>query len=185
MRPLSEEQAVSGRWRAITHSKARLSSSNWAVEVSSILAKILPISGYDPSSYPQSEFEEKLKPLFKAILDLRIALGEHFTSSDILPNVISPGRRFDPQIMQDSLADSRSHKENQDLKDVRSDTVIATAGMGLMQWVPPRTRGASGSYKLVMLPEVIRQSTLDELLRPPPSKESRSRRSTNTRFTRV
>ncbi len=116
MRPLSEEQAVSGRWRAITHSKARLSSSNWAVEVSSILAKILPISGYDPSSYPQSEFEEKLKPLFKAILDLRIALGEHFTSSDILPNVISPGRRFDPQIMQDSLADSRSHKENQDVE---------------------------------------------------------------------
>ena len=162
-----------------------MSSSNWAAEVSSILVRILPISGYEPSSYPQSEFEEKIKPLFKAILDLRIALGEHFTSSDIQPHIVSPGRRFDTQIMQDTLADSRSYKENQNLKDARSDIVIATTGMGLTQWVPPGTRGASGTYKLVMLPEVIRQSTLDELLRPPPSKESRSRRSTNTGLTRV
>ncbi|KJA20615.1 hypothetical protein HYPSUDRAFT_68349 [Hypholoma sublateritium FD-334 SS-4] len=181
----TEEQAVSGRWRAITHTQARISASNWASEVSATLVKILPISGYDPSSYPQSEFEEKLEPIFKAILDLRIALGEHFTSSDIEPYMVPPGRRFDPQIMEDSLADGRLQRENQDLKDVKSDMVVATSGMGLYQWVPSGSRGGSGSYQLVMLPEVIRQSTLNELLQLPPSKESSSRRSTNSKHSRV
>lgn len=180
-----EEQAVSGRWRAITHAHARISASGWASEVSAILVKILPISGYDPSSYPQSEFEQKLEPIFKTVLDLRIALGEHFTSADIEPYTVSPGRHFDPKVMGDSLADGRAQRENQDLQGVRSDMVVATSGIGLSQWVPPGIRGGSGSYQLVMPPEVIRQSTLNELLQLPPSKESSSHRSTNTRHSRV
>lgn len=123
--------------------------------------------------------EQKFKPIARAILDLRIALGEHFTSSDLEPFLVEPETPFDPRRMEDALGDDRAGRGRQDSAEMPAgavDIVAATSGLGLLQWVPRGTRRGSGEYQITLLPKVILQSTLNELLQPPPPRKSKSGR---------
>jgi hypothetical protein len=111
-----------------------------------------------------STFEQQLKPIFKAILDIRIALGEHFTSADIEVYCPAPGAPFDPQCMEDALDDGQRKKDGGG-GGGGGGAILGTAGIGLRDM---SSRGAhSGAAHIVLLSKVILQSTLQELLQPP------------------
>ena len=116
-------------------------------------------------------FEQKLKPIFKNVLDLRIALGEQFTSADITPVVVGPDTPFDAGWMEDALGDARSTGRGKrdtakTAPSSRVDTVVATCGIGLKQENPNPARKGTGEFQSTLRPKVILQSTLAELLHP-------------------
>jgi hypothetical protein len=137
------------------------------------------IAGWGLSSPDKaSTFEQQLKPIFKAILDIRVALGEHFTSADIEVYCPVPGAPFDPQCMEDALDDGRRKKDGgSGGGGGGGGAILGTAGIGLCD---VSSRGArSGAAHIVLLPKVILQSTLQELLQPA-SAPSRPKKSKST-----
>ncbi|KAF8951372.1 hypothetical protein BDZ97DRAFT_1932431 [Flammula alnicola] len=166
----TEEQAVSGRWRAITHSHTRPSSDNWKSEFMSKLRSIAKIAAWDiVSSEKREAYEQKLEPIFKAVKDLRVALGEQFTSADIEISIVFAKTRFHPEWMEDAYGDSRQNDGKQ-----KEEVVIGTTGIGLKKMIP---RGPSDSeqYQSVLSPKIILESTLQEALDPSPQPRKRGR----------
>ncbi|KAF8959228.1 hypothetical protein BDZ97DRAFT_1923060 [Flammula alnicola] len=166
----TEEQAVSGRWRAITHSHTRPSSDNWKSEFMSKLRSIAKIAAWDIVSTEKREaYEQKLEPIFKAVKDLRVALGEQFTSADIEISIVFAKTRFHPEWMEDAYGDSRQNDGKQ-----KEEVVIGTTGIGLKKMV---SRGSSDSeqYQSVLSPKIILESTLQEALDPSPQPRKRAR----------
>ncbi|KJA20501.1 hypothetical protein HYPSUDRAFT_203809 [Hypholoma sublateritium FD-334 SS-4] len=170
----TEEQAVSGRWRAITHAKTRLKTDNWAFELNNNLTHILRVASLlSPTvSDSLSTFEQKLSPIFRAIINLHIALGEQFTSADITPVVVTSGAAFEAEWMEDALSDARtSGRGNFKVNSVpleTADVVAATLGIGLRQRMPHPALKGSGNlgHVIILPPKVILQSTLTEILEP-------------------
>ena len=121
-------------------------------------------------------FEQKLKPIFKNVLDLRIALGEQFTSADITPFAVTSGTPFIMGLMEDALSDARSSgKDSRKTKNLletakttsKANIVVATVGIGLKQRISNPTCHEGGREDYVILaPKVILQSTLTDLLKP-------------------
>ncbi|KJA20500.1 hypothetical protein HYPSUDRAFT_815743 [Hypholoma sublateritium FD-334 SS-4] len=176
----TEEQAVSGRWRAITHAKTRLSPDQWSGELIGNLNHILWVTSLAASPDSIWAFEQKLQPIFKNVLDLRVALGEQYTSADITPFGFPPDTPFDAVWMEDALSDTRSTGRGRrdavkTASSNRVDTVAATCGIGLRQEIPPPARQASVEAKVTLRPKVILQSTLAELVQPPTRTSKSSR----------
>ena len=79
-----ENQAVSGRWRAITRSHTRPSTENWKEELGYKLPSILITASWAPHSTENKEsYGNRLPSIFRAIHELRMAMGENFTSADL------------------------------------------------------------------------------------------------------
>jgi len=171
---LTEEQAVSGRWRAITRAQERTSSDVYKKDLMKNLYAILKISFWFLPSEHQSGLEQNFLPFFKAIDDLKISLGEKFTSADLEAYEISAGKEYDAHYMVDAFGDARRNRSQQD----HSDTVAGTAGIGLQNII--YIRGPDGHFEKkqsenVLSPKVILSSTLREALEPPPPRHKKRR----------
>ncbi|KAF9476861.1 hypothetical protein BDN70DRAFT_811569 [Pholiota conissans] len=175
----NEEQAVSGRWRAITHAHIRSSPDEWTRETTNKLSQIMEIASWHVPADKRSSFEQKLKPIFKAILDIRIALGEHFTSADIEIFCPAPGATFEPQNMEDALDDGRGKGKDTGTGAGSFGAILGTAGLGLREVASRGTRSGSDEYRTVLAPKVIPQATLNEVLQPAPPKAKKSKSSPN------
>jgi hypothetical protein len=162
----SEEQAVCGRWRALTRSKMRPSSDNWKAELIEELRNILIIScwGSPHSKDQEVSFVQKLLPIFKAVEDLRIALGEKFTSADLEVNVARAKFQFDHHWMEDAYGDGRQTGG----KRVSKEVVVGTVGIGLKKVMKERGPRGEEMFGNVLPTKVVLESTLREALDPPP-----------------
>ena len=112
-------------------------------------------------SYPdnQESFKRRLPPIFKAIIELRIALGEKFTSADLDLSVFDCDTPYDSSAMDDAYGDYRHPSGKQAL-----GTVVGTTGIGLKV---RRTKGAPGPhFENVISAKVVLESTLNETLEP-------------------
>ena len=79
-----EDQAVSGRWRSITRAQLRPSSDSWTEDLMSGLLSVLIIAGWSTREpHQQDQVERHLPSIFKAVQDLRKALGEDVPSMDM------------------------------------------------------------------------------------------------------
>jgi hypothetical protein len=65
------------------------------------------LSGISEVQDNLNAFELKLPAIFKAVEDLRLALGEKVTSIDLEVNVVRPGALFDHRWMEDGYGDAR------------------------------------------------------------------------------
>jgi hypothetical protein len=118
-------------------------------------------------------FEQKLPAIFRAVEDLRLALGEKVTSIDLEVNVARPGTAFDHRWMEDGYGDARQGNIT------KSDEFIAgTTGIGLR-----KVTSSSGEelFANVLSPKVVLVTTLQEALLlppppPPPSQLNKRRR---------
>ncbi|KAF8161572.1 hypothetical protein B0H34DRAFT_701537 [Crassisporium funariophilum] len=168
----SEEQAVSGRWRAITRAHTRISSASekWHTELTRTLSNVLKVSAWAASKDQRTSFEQRLPPIFKAVDDLRTALGEKFTSADLETSIIEPNTTFNTVYMEDAYGDGSQTGG----KRVPPESVVGTTGIGLKKVV--NTRGANGEiqYENVFSAKVALESTLKEALEPVPRLEERN-----------
>jgi len=105
-------------------------------------------------------FEQKLPAIFKAVEDLRLALGEKVTSIDLEICVVSSTTLFDHRWMEDAYADGR--KGN---KKKSGESVVGTTGIGLKKVIP--SPSGEEEFENVLSPKVVLVSTLQEALRPP------------------
>ncbi|KAF8161573.1 hypothetical protein B0H34DRAFT_747493 [Crassisporium funariophilum] len=160
----SEEQAVSGRWRAITRAHTRISSASekWHTELTRTLSNVLKVSAWAASKDQRTSFEQRLPPIFKAVDDLRTALGEKFTSADLETSIIEPKTTFNTVYMEDAYGDGRQTGG----KRAPPESVVGTTGIGLKKVM--NKRGANGEiqYENVFSAKVALESTLKEALEP-------------------
>ena len=165
---------MSGRWRALTRSQLRPDTSTWSKELFESLIKVFQCASWDLSS-PEAlrTIENQLAPIFKGILEVRMALGEKFTSADIEVDSVGFGQTFDSTYMEDAYGDDRRGGST------GPDTVLATAGMALRKNMPPRSHH---QYEKVLPAKVVLESSLKAALEPVPSRR-KSRRQADAKST--
>jgi hypothetical protein len=112
-------------------------------------------------------FEQKLPAIFKAVEDLRLALGEKVTSIDLEVNVARPGAAFDHRWMEDGYGDARQGNTKKS-----GESIAGTTGIGLKKVLPSPSE--EDLFENVLAPKVVLVSTLQEALLPPPPPTSRS-----------
>jgi hypothetical protein len=112
-----------------------------------------------PNANQKNLFEEQFPPIFKAVRDLRKALGEDITSIDIEVATIDPGTTFDSAFMDNGWPALK--KEN------TSEIVSGTTGLGLKKVImKPSTEGDSlaPNADVICRPKVILERTVKEAL---------------------
>ena len=112
-------------------------------------------------------FEGKVEAIFKAVLDIRTAIGEKVTSSDIEVNVVPPGSPFSKALMEDDYPGDR--------REGRPESVVATTGIGLWKVAPSAPSGAL-AYANVLSPKIVLESTLIAVFEPPPPPVAKPKR---------
>ena len=105
--------------------------------------------------------------IFKAVLDVRTAIGEKVTSADIEVNDVPPGSPFSKALMEDEYPGDR--------REGRPESVIATTGIGLWKVVPSALNGAL-AYANVLSPKIVLESTLIAVFEPPPPPVAKPKR---------
>jgi hypothetical protein len=108
------------------------------------------------SGSPESieSFIRHLPPIFKAANELRIAIGEHFTSADLDISVFDCGRTYDPSYMKDGYPIG-----------IRAPEIIAgTTGIGLKKLMAERGANDTLQFQNVISAKIVLESTLREAL---------------------
>ncbi|KDR69827.1 hypothetical protein GALMADRAFT_255645 [Galerina marginata CBS 339.88] len=162
---ISEKQAVSGGWRALTRSRTRPATENWKVELIENLQNILVAFAWEIPTSHQVTFEQKLVPIFQAVESLRITLGEEFTSSDLEVSVVPAGSKF-----EDWKEDTRGDGLQSGGKRANHEVVAGTTGMGLKRILV--VKGSRNLEEEIFLPpKVVLESTLQAALAASPTKK--------------
>ncbi|KAH9485797.1 hypothetical protein JR316_0002712 [Psilocybe cubensis] len=180
----NEEQAVSGRWRALLRAQIRPLTDTWKRELTDSLQNLLVFSGWNAPLEAQQAFVAKLAPIFNALEDLRGAIYEKYTSADLEASEVQPGSPFQTW-MDDAYGDERKSPPppGQGQGGKTMQLVACTTGIGLKKLLPTpgpaqghRSRGGDW-YEMVLPPKVCLEATLREALEPPPpSSKGRKRR---------
>ena len=158
----SEQQAVSGRWRALTRAQIRPTSATWRDELMKGLGNIFKIAEWSIGSGEKLiAFEQKLPAIFKAVEDLRLALGEKVTSIDLEISVARPGVPFDHRWMEDGYSYARKGNTKKTIK-----SVAGTTGIGLKKVIPSPS-GGEVRFENVLSSKVVLVSTFQQALRFP------------------
>lgn len=141
-------------------------TSNWFEELTSDLNAILALASWEISA-PEAKntLENRLRTVFKVVLDVREAIGEKFTSAHVEVDCIEPNSLFNDTYMDEAYeADSKGPEKGPEI-------VIATVGIGLRKIVPH-----NASYEYGLAPKVVLESSLKAALEPPPSSSKTSKR---------
>ena len=159
-----EEQAVSGRWRALTRANTRPSTDTWNQELYQRLQSVLVIASWAPRS-PESEksFENRLHSIFKAVNELRLAIGEKFTSADLDIFVFECDHIYDPAVMEDAYGDDRQSSGKR-----APEPIVGTTGIGLSKLISIEQIGVKDVPQLQSLvrAKIVLTSTVHEALEP-------------------
>ena len=139
------------------------------------LLSVLVTAGWSTrESDQQHQFERRLSPIFKAVQDLRKALGEDVTSMDMEVAIIDPGDAFDPTYMEDGYGDARASSGS---GKKTPEKVSGTTGLGLQKISMKRTsKGPVAHSEMVLFPKVVLEGTVKEAMDPAPPPASRLRK---------
>jgi hypothetical protein len=139
------------------------------------LLSVLAIAGWSTREPDQQhQFERCLPPVFKAVQDVRKALGEDVTSMDMEVAIIDPGEAFNPMYMEDGYGYARASSGS---GKKTPEKVSATTGLGLRKISMKRTsKGRVPHSQMVLLPKVVLEGTVKEAMDPAPPPVSRLRK---------
>ena len=104
----------------------------------------------------------RLPSIFNAINELRIAIGENFTSADLDIISFECDQMYDPAIMDDAYSDSR-----QSGRKSTTEEIVGTTGIGLGK-VIEEPSGKNDALQTIIPAKIVLRSTLDEAFEPPP-----------------
>ncbi|KAF9524958.1 hypothetical protein CPB83DRAFT_860290 [Crepidotus variabilis] len=161
----STDQAVAGRWRALTRAQLRSNTDNWGSELEHDLRALLAVASWNAPTEQQGSFASKLPAIFRAVEDVKVSLSEKFTSADIEITSIHPKTAFIKTIMEESYGEDTGSE---------NDVVIATTGLGLSK-VVRSTEGPDIHFENVLMPKVVLESSLKAALEPAPPRTSRKK----------
>jgi len=138
------------------------------------LLNVLIIAGWSTREPDQQhQFERCLPLIFKAVQDLRKALGEDLASMDMEVAIIDPGEAFNPTYMEDGYGDARASSRSG--KKI-PEKVSGTTGLGLHKISIKRTsKGPVPQLEMVLFPKVVLEGTVKKALDPAPPPEPRKR----------
>ncbi|KAF9523711.1 hypothetical protein CPB83DRAFT_862335 [Crepidotus variabilis] len=157
----STDQAVAGRWRALTRAQLRSNTDNWGSELEHDLRALLAVASWNAPTEQQGSFTSKLPAIIRAVEDVKVSLSEKFTSADIEITSIHPKTAFIKAIMEESYGEDAGSG---------NDVVIATTGLGLAK-VVQSNQGSDIHYENLLLPKVVLESSLKAALEPPPPRK--------------
>jgi hypothetical protein len=164
-----EDQSVSGRWRALTRAHTRSSTESWKKELYQKLQSILLIASWGArSSEDEERYGSSLPSIFKAINELRTAIGENFTSADLEICVFECGRTYDPRIMEDAYGDGRHSSGKR-----TPEAIVGTTGIGLVEVVAERSTKDALQVRSMIPAKTVLTSTMNEALIIQPKKKKK------------
>ena len=157
-----EEQAVSGRWRALTRAHTRPSIETWNTELYKELRCVLIMASWAPRS-PENEesYGNRLPSIFKAINEVRLAIGEKFTSADLDIFTFECDKIYDPAIMEDAYGDGRQSGGKR-----APEAIVGTTGIGFGKVIAERNTKDTIQIHPLIPAKVVLKSTLNEALEP-------------------
>ena len=167
-----EEQSVAGRWRALTRAQTRPSTETWNKEIYKKLQSLLIIASWAPRTPDDEEsYGNRLPSVFKAINELRMAIGENFTSADLDIYVFECDMIFDPTIMEDAYGDGRQSSGKR-----APEPIVGTTGIGLGKIM---SKGSDNVLQVqTLIPaKIVLTSTMNEALEPVQPKRERKKTS--------
>jgi hypothetical protein len=123
----------------------------------------LEIASWAPRSTENKK--SRLPSIFKTVNQLRLAIGEKFTSGDLHIFVFKCDQIYDPAIMEDAYGDDRQPSGKR-----APEAIVGTTGIGLAKVVEAeRTSVKDDPLSQILIPaKIVLRSTLnlDEALEP-------------------
>ena len=113
------------------------------------------------SSDHGDSYGNRLPSIFKAINELRIAIGENFTSADLDISVFECDKLYDPANMEDAYGDDRQSSGKR-----APETIVGTTGIGLEKIIAERSAKDVLQVQTLIRPKIVLTSTLIEALEP-------------------
>ena len=110
----------------------------------------------------RDSFLHCLPPIFKAVNELRIAIGEIFTSADLDISIFECGRTYEPSYMEDAACEDARQPSGKRVPEV----IIGTTGIGLMKLMAEHRSKDALRFQSVISAKIVLQSTLKEALEP-------------------
>ena len=165
-----EEQAVSGRWRALTRANTRPSTETWNEELYQKLESVFEIASWAlaPRSPENVKFYgNRLPSIFKAINELRLAIGEKITSADLDIFVFECDHIYDPAFMEDAYGDGRHSSGKR-----APEAIVGTTGIGLAKLIAGRN-DAVPHFQTLIPANIVFRSTLKKALEPTTLKKNK------------
>ena len=112
------------------------------------------------TSENEESFGNRLPSIFKAINELRVAIGEKFTSTDLEICVFKCDEIFDPVSMEDAYGESSGKRA--------PEAIVGTTGIGLAEVTAERSAKDAFRVRYVIPAKIVLTSTMNEALEPPP-----------------
>jgi hypothetical protein len=111
------------------------------------------------SSENEESYGNRLPFIFRAINELRTAIGENFTSADLEIFVFECDMVYDPENMEDAYGHGRQSKGKQ-----AHETIVGTTGIGLGKFTGERNTKGALQFLTLISAKIVLTSTLDETL---------------------
>jgi hypothetical protein len=127
----------------------------------------LKIASWAPfSPENQESFGNRLPSIFKAINEVRMAIGENFTSADLDIFVYECDKIYDPARMDDAYGDGRPSKGKR-----APEPIVGTTGIGLGKVMVERNAKDVPLIQVLIPAKIVLTSTLNEALEPVQSRK--------------
>ena len=121
-------------------------------------------------------YENRLPSIFKAINELRMAIGENFTSADLDIFVFECNEDYNPAVMEDGYGDERQSSGKR-----AAEPIVGTIGIGLAKIIAEPGAKDHPRFQILIPPKIMLGSTLIDALEPiQPSRLKKKKRSENT-----
>ncbi|KAG5644299.1 hypothetical protein DXG03_008717 [Asterophora parasitica] len=162
----SEEQAVSGRWRALTRAHIpRMADHDLAMYFMDAFVNILLTAKVaqdrsDLQEAIESRFAERVNVIVKGAQRLRKAIGEEVTSSDFEVLWIPHDNLFNPSAMDDAFTSDLEKGRNV------QEPILCTTELGLARVVKVPGKGGEWDTTVLLRPKIALKSGIDEMMAP-------------------
>ena len=170
-----EDQAASGRWRELTRAHTRPTAETWKKELYQKLQSILVIASWAArSAEDEDSYGNRVPSIFKAMTELRTAIGENFTSADLDVFIFECDKIYDPTIMEDAYGDGRQSSGKR-----APEAIVGTTGIGLGKVMEERSAEDMIQIHPLIPAKIVLTSTMNEALEPMTKKPAESTNSAN------
>jgi hypothetical protein len=168
-----EQQSVFGRWRALTLAQIKPDFEAWRKDILDNFKLLLKVACWDtPSPSHFDAFRNRLGTIFKAVQQLRQAIGQDITSEDYKLYIVPPDRPFRTIGMEEAYGDSGKRSTGSREPGI----VLGTTALGLMKIIVPFD-GLQDSGNCVVLPKVVVDTSFGDIVPIHSSSERFSSRS--------
>ena len=135
------------------------------------LESIFEIASWAPRSPDNiKSYGNRLPSIFKAINELRLAMGKKFTSTDLDIFVFECDHIYDPAVMEDAYGDDRQSSGKR-----APEAIVGTTGIGLAKLIATKCTGTKDvpQFQTLIAAKIVLTSTVNDALESTTIKENK------------